>query len=106
MLHMVFAIVHFQNAASDRMKNRGQVSQSSRDVMESSRRHYHYAISLLYNLLSGSSLEDLQAIGLILQHLRAFPVSRRRSLCPPPPPHISVLTHPERNRADLGCCLG
>lgn len=75
MLHMVFAIVHFQTAACDRMKNRGQVSQSSSDVMERSRRHYHYAISLLYNLLSGSSLEDLQAIGLILQHLRAFPVS-------------------------------
>jgi len=75
MLHMVFAIVHFQNAANDRMKNQGQVSQSSSEVMERSRRHYHYAISLLYDLLSGSSLEDLQAIGLILQHLRAFPVS-------------------------------
>ncbi|KAF8540519.1 fungal-specific transcription factor domain-containing protein [Trichophaea hybrida] len=73
MLHMVFAIVHFQNAVNDRMKNQGQVSQSSSEVMERSRRHYHYAISLLYNLLSGSSLEDLQAIGLILQHLRAFP---------------------------------
>ncbi|KAA8911846.1 fungal-specific transcription factor domain-containing protein [Sphaerosporella brunnea] len=73
MLHMVFAIVHFQNAANDRMKNRGQMSQASREVMERSRRHYHYATSLVYDLLSGSSLEDLQAIGLILQHVRAFP---------------------------------
>jgi hypothetical protein len=73
MLHMVFAIVHFQNAAHDRLKNRGQMSQASSEVMDRSRRHYHYAISLVYDLLSSSSLEDLQAIGLIVQHLRSFP---------------------------------
>jgi hypothetical protein len=55
------------------MKNRGQISQSAREVMERSRRHYHYAVSLMYELFASSSLEDLQAIGLILQHLRAFP---------------------------------
>lgn len=72
-IHMVFAIVHWQNAASDRMKNHGQTSSAAKQLFERSRVHYHYAISLVYELLSGSSLEDLQAIGLILQHLRSFP---------------------------------
>ncbi|KAI5813637.1 fungal-specific transcription factor domain-containing protein [Pyronema omphalodes] len=73
MIHMVFAIVNFQIAASDRMKNNGKHTAQSAEINELSRRHYHYAISLIYHLLTDSSLEDLQAIGLILQHLRAFP---------------------------------
>ncbi|CUS13548.1 unnamed protein product, partial [Tuber aestivum] len=73
MVHMVFAIVHFQNASRDRMKNRGHSTPASTEVMQRSRNHYHYALSFFYGLLSHSTLEDLQAIGLILQHLRAFP---------------------------------
>ncbi|RPB03165.1 hypothetical protein L873DRAFT_1671301 [Choiromyces venosus 120613-1] len=73
MVHMVFAIVHFQNATRDRMKNRGHTTPASIEVMQRSRNHYHYALSFFYGLLSHSALEDLQAIGLILQHLRAFP---------------------------------
>lgn len=73
MVHMVFAIVDFQNASRDRMINRGHNTAASSDVMQRSRMNYHYALSFFYGLLSGSGLEDLQAIGLILQHLRGFP---------------------------------
>ncbi|KAL7268445.1 hypothetical protein RUND412_008932 [Rhizina undulata] len=73
MVHMVFAIVHFQNATQDKMKNRGQISAASNDIMQRSRNHYHYALSFAYGLVNNGSLEDLQAIGLMLQHLRAFP---------------------------------
>lgn len=73
MVHMVFAIVDFQNASQDRMINRGHNTATSSDVMQRSRMHYHYALSFFYGLLSSSGLEDLQAIGLILQHIRGFP---------------------------------
>lgn len=73
MVHMVFAIVDFQNASRDRMINRGHNTASSSDVMQRSRMHYHYALSLFSGLLNNSGLEDLQAIGLILQHIRGFP---------------------------------
>lgn len=73
MVHMVFAIVDFQNASRDRMINRGHNTAASSDVMQRSRMHYHYALSFFYGLLNNTGLEDLQAIGLILQHLRAFP---------------------------------
>lgn len=73
MVHMVFAIVHFQNATRDRMKSRGHSTPAEIEVMHRSRLHYHYALSFFYGLLSHTTLEDLQAIGLILQHLRAFP---------------------------------
>lgn len=73
MVHMVFAIVDFQNASRDRMINRGHNTASSSDVMQRSRMHYHYALSFFSGLLNNSGLEDLQAIGLILQHIRGFP---------------------------------
>ncbi|KAH0613746.1 uncharacterized protein H6S33_005632 [Morchella sextelata] len=73
MVHMIFAIVDFQNASQDRMVNRGHNTTLSTETMQRSRMHYHYALSFFYGLLNTSGLEDLQAIGLILQHIRGFP---------------------------------
>lgn len=73
MVHMIFAIVDFQNASQDRMVNRGHNTTLSSETMQRSRMHYHYALSFFYGLLNTSGLEDLQAIGLILQHIRGFP---------------------------------
>lgn len=70
---MVFAIVHYQTGAIDRMKNHGQIVSTTSQLYARSRLHYHYAVSLTYHLVNSSTLEDVQAIGLILQHKRAFP---------------------------------
>lgn len=55
------------------MVNRGHNTTLSTETMQRSRMHYHYALSFFYGLLNTSGLEDLQAIGLILQHIRGFP---------------------------------
>lgn len=72
-LHIVLAICHFQYGALARQKNPGHVPQAAVNSIKTSNRHYHYTMSLMYDLLNDTSLEDLQAIGLILQHLRSFP---------------------------------
>lgn len=72
-LHMVLAIVHYQTGAIDRLKNNGQIVSTTSQLYAQSRTHYHYAMTLVYHLINCAMLEDVQAIGLILQHKRAFP---------------------------------
>lgn len=72
-VHMVLAIVHYQTAAFDRFQNHGQIMTTTSQLYARSRTHYEYAMSLMYHLLDRPTLEDVQAIGLILQHKRSFP---------------------------------
>ncbi|TGZ76334.1 hypothetical protein EX30DRAFT_367478 [Ascodesmis nigricans] len=71
-LHMVFAIMYWQNAAHTRLQG-GKNAPSSDSMFAESKRHYHYAISHFFELHSSSSFEDVQAFALILQHMRSFP---------------------------------
>lgn len=70
---MVLAIVHWQTAANIRLRNGGHDNDETNDLFARSKNHYLYALSHFYELNSSCSVEDLQALGLILQHMRAFP---------------------------------
>lgn len=72
-MHMVLAIMQWQKAADDRLKNRGELTTNAHDLFRKSKDHYHYCLSHMYELNSSASLEDLQALALIVQHLRSFP---------------------------------
>jgi hypothetical protein len=63
MVHMVLAIINFQFSA------RNTNDQARQDSMV----HYHYACSLVPELISGHSLEDIQALTLICTLLRSQP---------------------------------
>lgn len=47
--------------------------ESSRNGIIRSHQHYHYALTFMQDLLASRRLEDLQAIAMILQHIRGFP---------------------------------
>ncbi|KZF24441.1 hypothetical protein L228DRAFT_245371 [Xylona heveae TC161] len=68
MVHMLFAIMFFQYAA----RNWEDASQQS-DLNSRSNLHYHYALGFFYQLMSGHTLQDIQALTLICAHLRTFP---------------------------------
>jgi len=68
MVHMVFAIMLFQfsvrNNDDMRVKN---------DHNYKSNMHYHYSLSMFYQLSRSHTVEDVQAMTLICLHLRNFP---------------------------------
>lgn len=68
MVHMVFAIMFFQYAVRN-WENTAQQIQ----LNQQSNLHYHYALSMFYQLTCSHTLEDVQAMTLICAHLRNFP---------------------------------
>lgn len=67
-VHTIFAIIYFQYS----IRNWQQVEQHHR-LNELSNKHYHFAVSLTYELRCSRDLEAVQALTLIASHTRSFP---------------------------------
>lgn len=67
-VHMVFAIMFFQYAVRNWEDTAQQTSLNNLSNM-----HYHYSLSLFYQLTSSHTVQDVQALTLICSHLRNFP---------------------------------
>lgn len=68
MVHMVFAIMFFQNSV------RNQHDKAERDRLNAmSNNHYHYSLSMFFQLSCSHTVQDVQALTLICAHLRNFP---------------------------------
>lgn len=67
MVHMVFAIMMFQDAARN---HNGK--ESSEALNSFSDLHYHFALSKFYDLSCSHTLQDVQAMAMICFHLRGF----------------------------------
>lgn len=63
MVHMVLASINYQFAARN----------SNEQARQDSLSHYHYAISFIPDLITGHSLEDIQALTMICAQLRNHP---------------------------------
>lgn len=68
MVHMVFAIMFFQWA----VRNWEDAAQHTR-LNDQSNLHYHYSLSMFYQLSCSHTVKDVQALTLICAHLRNFP---------------------------------
>lgn len=68
MVHMVFAVMFFQYA----VRNLEDAAQQAQ-LHHQSNMHYHYALSMYYQLCSSHTVQDVQALTLICSHLRNFP---------------------------------
>jgi hypothetical protein len=68
MVHMVFAIMFFQYAARNWEDAAQQASLNHQSNM-----HYHYSLSMFYQLSCSHTFQDVQALTLICSHLRNFP---------------------------------
>jgi len=68
MVHMVFAIMFFQYA----VRNWEDATQQA-NLNNQSNMHYHYSISMFYQLSCSHTFQDVQALTLICSHLRNFP---------------------------------
>ncbi|KAF8463140.1 fungal-specific transcription factor domain-containing protein [Kalaharituber pfeilii] len=66
--HMMVAICYFQTGTRDRT-----ASTTTSKRMEKSFEHYHFSLTHFYSLLRSASIEDLQALCMIIQHIRSFP---------------------------------
>lgn len=67
-VHMVFAIMYFQYAS----RNFENIEQQS-DLNHKSNMHYHYSLSMFYELSCSHTVQDVQALTMICTHLRNFP---------------------------------
>lgn len=67
MVHMMLAHIKYQ------MGSRNKDDPSLVGLLDESHRHYTYCLTVTYQLASGYSLEDVQALTLISLHLRNFP---------------------------------
>lgn len=67
MVQMMLAIMKFQVAT------RNRDSGTANSLHEQSNAHYHYALTLLHELVASHTLQDIQAISVICIHLRSFP---------------------------------
>jgi hypothetical protein len=67
-VHMVFAIMFFQYA----VRNPEATSQHA-SMNHQSNLHYHYSLSMFYQLSCSHTFQDVQALTLICAHLRNFP---------------------------------
>lgn len=68
MVHMVFAIMSFQYAARN-----WEDSAQHAHLNHQSNMHYHYSMSMFYQLMCSHTVQDVQALTLICAHLRNFP---------------------------------
>ncbi|KAF6843707.1 transcription factor [Colletotrichum musicola] len=68
MVHMVFATIYFQYGVRnwEQQETRSQLN-------ELSNKHYHFALSKMYDLASAQSVPAVQAMAMISAHSRAFP---------------------------------
>ncbi|KAF9872576.1 transcription factor [Colletotrichum karsti] len=68
MVHMVFATIYFQYGVRnwEQQETRSQLN-------ELSNKHYHFALSKMYDLASAQSVAAVQAMAMISAHSRAFP---------------------------------
>ncbi|KAL0935723.1 transcription factor [Colletotrichum truncatum] len=68
MVHMVFATIYFQYGVRnwEQQETRSQLN-------ELSNKHYHFALSKMYDLASAQSVPAVQAMAMISAHTRAFP---------------------------------
>ncbi|KAF8455886.1 fungal-specific transcription factor domain-containing protein [Terfezia claveryi] len=64
-VHMMVAICYWQTGTRRRSKE-------CTEKLKKSYEHYHFSLTHFYQLLHSASLEDLQGLGLILQHIRSF----------------------------------
>lgn len=67
-VHMVFAIMFFQYATRN-WENTGEQAK----LTQLSNMHYHYSLGKFYQLLVSHTIQDVQALTMICQHLRNFP---------------------------------
>lgn len=67
-MHMVFAIIYFQFG----VRNCQQIEQRN-NFNDLSNKHYHFALSKMYDIFSSSELVAVQALALISSHTRSFP---------------------------------
>ncbi|KAG6038074.1 hypothetical protein E4U41_004608 [Claviceps citrina] len=68
LVHMVFSIILFQFGVRN-----SQTLEQRNDYHDLSNRHYHFALSKMYDIFSSSSFEALQGLVLIASHTRSFP---------------------------------
>ncbi|UQC87578.1 uncharacterized protein CLUP02_13095 [Colletotrichum lupini] len=68
MVHMVFATIYFQYGVRnwEQQETRSQLN-------ELSNKHYHYALSKMFDLASSQSVAAVQAMAMICAHSRSFP---------------------------------
>jgi hypothetical protein len=69
MIHMAFAVMHFQEAC----RNRTGDGTSQSTQQEVSNQHYHYSLGQYYHLVHSHGVQDVQALTMICSHLRNFP---------------------------------
>lgn len=67
-VHMVFAIMFFQYAT----RNWENTNEQSK-LTHQSNMHYHYSLGKFYQLNVSHTVQDVQALTMICQHLRNFP---------------------------------
>ncbi|KAG6022983.1 hypothetical protein E4U19_002450 [Claviceps sp. Clav32 group G5] len=68
LVHMVFSAILFQFGVRS-----SQTMEQRNEYNDLSNRHYHFALSKLYDIYSSSSFEALQGLVLIASHTRSFP---------------------------------
>ena len=68
MVHMVFAIMFFQYAVRNWEDAEQHASLNSQSNL-----HYHYSLSMFYQLSCSHTIQDVQALTMICAHLRNFP---------------------------------
>jgi hypothetical protein len=68
MVHMMFAIMFFQYSVRNWEDETQRTSLNNQSNM-----HYHYSLSMLYQLCRSRTFQDVQAMTLICAHLRNFP---------------------------------
>ncbi|KAJ6442523.1 family S53 protease-like protein [Purpureocillium lavendulum] len=66
MVHMVFATMYFHCGVRNEPDQRTNLN-------ELSNKHYHFALTKIYDLLGSQELEAVQALAMIASHTRAFP---------------------------------
>ncbi|KFG83201.1 putative transcription factor [Metarhizium anisopliae] len=68
MVHMVFAIILFQFGVRN-----SETLEQRNNFNDLSNKHYHFALSKMYEVFSSADFEALQGLVLIASHTRAFP---------------------------------
>jgi hypothetical protein len=68
MVHMVFAIMFFQYATRN-----WEDPEMHQRLTNLSNMHYHYSLSMFYQLSVSHTMQDVQALTMICLHLRNFP---------------------------------
>ncbi|KAI2641015.1 fungal-specific transcription factor domain-containing protein [Xylaria nigripes] len=69
MVHMVFAAIYLQYG----MRNREQQPEQRAHLNDLSNKHYHYSLSKFSSLSSSQSLQNLQALSMLISHTMRFP---------------------------------